>query len=353
MSDRQGYVSVTVPVRLVGSHGVSKPGFESAVQKGTLSTAVTAPAPGEAPFDRRFSATDLVVLGFEITSFEVSEPVEGWQELKVVFATAQTAEAIEQFLQRFANALTASFASGQRDPWYGNLVVEVGWGGMRLTRAAIPGVTTLGLHDSLSIAMEVNSPLSARALESLQDSSLTEIFVEGMRANRPRAKYISWFIMIEELERLATDPEFSHLFAPLFPKKEDRNAVAKASGLTGKPLERLRGFLGDPKHTVENRPEKLCALLQAIGIREVPALSTTTIIDVDLCQRLVDGRNALAHKGTKADEDLLYLVLFPLSCRVMEYLNTRGPGLRGANRVVGLFSPPSNDSPNGEMPVRT
>jgi len=322
MHNDLGYVSVTVPVRLVGSHGISRPGFQ-AVRKGALSTVVANPAHGNAPFVHCFSATDIIVLGVEIASFEVGEPAGGWQELKVAFVTEQTDGAIEGFLQRLADALTASFASGQLDPWYGNLVVEVGWGGMRLVRPPVPGVATLDLHDSLSMTSEEARPLSTQVLESLPDSDLTEIFVEGMRANRPKAKYISWFIMLEELERLATAAEFSHLCTPLFPTKAGRKEIAKASGLTGKQLERLQAFLGNPNHTAENRAEKLCALLNAIGITQVPALTTTTPIDVDLCQRLIDGRNALAHKGTKVDENLLYLVLFPLSCRVMEYLNTR------------------------------
>jgi hypothetical protein len=353
MSDQQVYVSVSVPVRLVGSHGISKPGFDSAT-KGLLSTAVADPRPGQAQFVHRFSANDMTVLGTKITSFDVADPAEGWQKLNVTFATEHTADAIQQFLQRWADALTVSFAAEQRDPWHGNLVVEVGWGQMRLNPAVVPGATNLHLHDSVSITVNEARPLSTEMLERLADSDLTEIFVEGMRANRPKAKYISWFIIIEEFERLATDAEFQGLFTSLFPKKkEERKAIAKASQLTGKPLERLQTFLGNPNLTVESRAEKLCALLKTIGITEVSALNTNTYIDVDLCQNLIDGRNALAHKGNKVEEHLLYKVLFPLSCRVMDYLNTRDGGLGNPDPAMGVLPSASSVILNGEMPSRT
>jgi len=325
MSESQGYTSVTVPVRLVASHGVSRPGFQS-VLKGAIASTVPNAAPGTDPFMMHFSAAHVVILGVEVDTFEVGPPVGGSQELAVIFAVEQSEKAIAGFLRHLADALTASFAADQKDPWYGNLVVEIGWAGMRLKRPfaqVASGVVPLDVHASVMMTSEEARPLTPGLLEALSESDLTEIFVEGMRANRPKAKYAAWFIMVEEFERLATEPEFSDRFMPLFPTKAGRKAVAKASGLTGKALERLQQFLGNPNHTVENRAEKLSSLLLAVGIAEVPSLVGKRAVNTTLCEQLIEGRNALAHKGKKVDEDLLYLVLFPLSLHLMNYLNGR------------------------------
>lgn len=163
--------------------------------------------------------------------------------------------------------------------------------------------------------------LTAQKLEALTTSYLTEIFVDGMRANQPKAKYSNWFILIEELERLATS-KFSCLFTPLFPKAE-RKMIAKASGLGGDQLDRLRNFLGSPNHTMENRAEKLYAILKEIRLTEFMVIGDKKInVDLSLCEKLIESRNSLAHKGTKVDEDLLYNSLFPLSFQVLGYLNS-------------------------------
>ncbi|HEY1936044.1 MAG TPA: hypothetical protein VGG99_28905 [Acetobacteraceae bacterium] len=322
MAEDESYISAKIPVRLTGSHGISRPGFKS-MRKGSLSTKLVNPSAGSPPFVHSFSATAITVLGFTIASFAVGEPADGWQELKVIFAKEQTALAIEGFVLRLADDLTAFFAPSQRDLLYGNLIVEVDWARMWLERASVPESDRLNVQDSVSVTVDEPHSLTPQLLESLTETDLTQVFVEGMRANRPKAKYISWFVMIEELERLAVTAKFSHLFERLFPKKADRNRIANASGLTGKPLERLRSFLGDPNHTVQSRAEKLQSLLQEVGIKELPTPNTTIVIDVNLCQKLINQRNNLAHKGTVVDEDLLYVVLFPLSCRVMEYLSSR------------------------------
>ncbi len=325
MDENQGYTSVTVPVRLVASHGLSRPGFESRL-RGALASSTANPAPGGDPFVMQFEAKDLTILGVDVAKFTVGSPahVGDPQELAVEFVAGQTEEAIESFLRCFADALTASFAADQRNPWYGNLVVEVVWAGMRVARPSTPGAVALNVHASMTMTSEEARPLTTQVLKSLADSDLTEIFVEGMRANRPKAKYASWFIMVEEFERLATDSEFSSRFTPLFPTKAERRQVATASGLAGNALKRLQQFLGNPNHTLENRAEKLASLLQAVGITEIPTIKDGSIaLDVAICDRLIDGRNALAHKGKSVDQDLLYTVLFPLSLRLMNYLDRR------------------------------
>jgi hypothetical protein len=115
--------------------------------------------------------------------------------------------------------------------------------------------------------------------------------------------------------------DFSSFFTPLFPKGS-RKEITKASGLDGNSLGRLKSFLGDPKHTVENRAEKLTFMLKKIGIVDVQTLSSTIPMTLELSEKLISNRNNVAHKGSKVDEDLLYNILFPVSYRVMHYLNT-------------------------------
>jgi hypothetical protein len=109
MTEEKSYISVTVPIRLAGSHGTSRRGFES-VRKGSLSTKAVNPPPRSAPFVQSFSATAITVLGFAIASLAVSKPSEGWQKLKVTSVKKQTALAIGSFVLRLADALAASFA---------------------------------------------------------------------------------------------------------------------------------------------------------------------------------------------------------------------------------------------------
>jgi hypothetical protein len=102
----------------------------------------------------------------------------------------------------------------------------------------------------------------------------------------------------------------------------ERDAIAKASGLARDQLKRLKDFLGNPSHTVQNRAEKLFAILGAINLHEFTIIGDKKItVDLKLVRQLIKGRNKLAHKGSEVDENLLYNVLFPISLRVLPYLN--------------------------------
>ena len=311
------FISANVPIRIAGSHGQNVPGFKS-TRDGVFVSIVPEPP----HFTKQFLATDVTVLAVALETFAIEPPgANGWQKLEVAFKERQTKESVIAFLERLSTALTALSSAGQRDPWYGNLVVEMDWFSLQFEKPRTAAMA-IDARGQLAMTSEDFTVLTAEKIEALGISDLTEIFVDGMRANQPKSKYLNWFIPLEELENLAST-DFSHLFTPLFPKTE-RSEIAKASKLTGGQLNRLKNFLGSPNHTVQNRNEKLSTILHAIGICELTTIKETKVpVDVTLCGRLTQGRNSLAHKGTKVDEDLLYNVLFPLSQRVLAYLDGR------------------------------
>ncbi len=327
------YIAVSVPIRLIGSHSLSLPGFK-AVREGFFASFPPDAPPEAEDFVRRFSAGGITVLGAELSVFEVGEPASSWQKLRVSFSEARSAEAIKAFLRSLADVLTVALVPEQMDPWYGNLVVEIDWTGMRPEE--MPS-SDLNSPSEVSMAMEYHHrfALTAELLEALATSDRTEIFADGMRANQPKAKYANWFIPLEDLEDLARS-DFKHLFTPLFPQPV-REAVVKdvkEGGLIEPALGRLQSYLGKPELTVENREEKLYAILKEIGLTDFSVAQTRVTVDLKLCERLIRTRNRLAHKGTRVEEDLLYNVLYPLSFRVIAYLNARPkrPRRRRADR---------------------
>lgn len=312
------FVSVSVAIRLIGSHGVNVPGYQFSRHGG-----FAAFSENGADVRETFSFSDITVLDLKLDTFLVGPPSkhepQGWQALTVHFKEPQISTAIEKFLRDLATALTASFASRQRDPWNGNLVVDIDWSGVRLNRP--PAAASIEPYAFTRITSKESRLLTAQQLESLGTSYLTEIFVEGMRAAQPKAKYSNWFIPIEELERLATS-KFSSLFTPLFTAAEQERIV-KESRLAGSQLDQLKRFLRSPTNTVQSRAEKLYAILIKIGLIEFEVLENKKVnVDLCMCKTLINTRNSLAHKGSKIDEDLLYNVLFPLSFIVVKYLST-------------------------------
>jgi len=314
------FVSVTIQIRLTASHGFNEPGFQSS-SSGTFSTPIE-----DAPhYVETVSHNSITVLGLELVTFSIAAPTNrephGWQSMTINFREPQTDKAIQTFLSNLAIAITASLAPSQRDPWYGNLFVDIDWFSIHLNPLS-SGAGNIDVSARMQMTAKHHQTLPVETLEGLTVSGLTEIFVDGMRSNQPKSKYSNWFIPLEELEQLATT-DFKTLFTPLFPSTS-RAGVAKASGLTGTHLERLKGFLGNPNHTVQGRSEKLFEILKSLELLEIPTIKEEKItLDLKYCNRLIQGRNSLAHKGTKVDEDLLYNVLFPLSFRVLNYLITR------------------------------
>ena len=103
------FVSVNVPVRLIGSHGRNLPGFKSA-RHGTFVSAIDDPP----HFIEQVSFSNLTVLTVALDNLSIGLPSadnpSGWQNLTVCFKAPQSGEAIQAFVTNLAIALSASYA---------------------------------------------------------------------------------------------------------------------------------------------------------------------------------------------------------------------------------------------------
>lgn len=293
-------------LRLITSHNIAEPGFESQREAFFIESGASHDAA-----ERTIEIRDLAVLGVELATFRMEAPSNSARRVVVKFERRMTEADALSFMQRLADAWSASLASGQGDAWYGNLHVEVLGASVKIVTAKSSG---LGEHLHLTTRQSIE--VGRSVLEGLRWSPLTDIFVEGMRAPQPKSKFLFWFVILEELEQR---PEFRPLFAPMFSDSEKAALLVAVSG-NAAATSRLKGLLNSPAATVEGRATKLERILQEIGATHARGLGGDTPVDGALCRRLIEQRNCVAHKGARIDKDLLCRVLFPLSQLALAYI---------------------------------
>jgi hypothetical protein len=300
-----------VPVRFVSSHGIESPGFQSR-RRGFFwhDTGALREEP--------FSFEDGDVLGTAVRRLSLVHRGNGNYLLALDFVDPRTMDEAEDFLRCLMDAFTVSMASGQRDPWYGNLSLDANFAGLRDATPRAPGV--FSIQASSGMTSEEFIPITREVLEALTWSPLTKLFAEGMRATQPKSKFLFWFVILEELE---SRKEFKKLFAPLF--SADEKKVLRQSALSSEAAQRLDGLLNNPLATQQGRHEKLLTILRTIGLGTVKAANRETILDETICRSLIKQRNNIAHKGANIDPDELYVVLFPLAQGALNYLLTQSP----------------------------
>lgn len=171
------------------------------------------------------------------------------------------------------------------------------------------------IAEDLALESTTAIPVDRQSVMSLVVSPLSQIFAEGMRNPDPKMKYISWFVVIEELEQLFT-------FDPLFSSAEVSQITA-AVPLSKAQENRLRGLMGGRGVTVLGRAEKLYDILSTNGMGSVKNISGSTALTLATCQQLIRQRNLVAHKGTAIDTGLLYNILFPLAIEALAYIEQR------------------------------
>lgn len=303
-------LGVRAPVSLKGSHGLEKPGFQSA-QTGIFREVGASTQEPPQPIE----IDDVTILGLALSHFRLTSIADDRFDLRLNFAEPlPEAEAFE-FLQQLADAWSLTFAPTQRDGWHGNLYVHISWSGVEAIETHGPMIVgSLGLQARRTVWVD------KAFLETLHWSPLVDVFVEGMKAAQPKSKFLFWFVILEELERR---DEFAELFTPVF-NNEDKAAVHKALAGKNQALNRLKSLLNNPAVTTESRAEKLCRILHHIGIEELSTISEDVMsVDLALCADLIKQRNQVAHKGSKISEFSLYMVLFPLSQRALTYMLSR------------------------------
>jgi hypothetical protein len=295
-----------VPIRFVSSHGISRPGFQSHL-KGLFWHA------GAALEATPFDLADLDILDVPVRRLSLAHRGRGDYLLSLEFSAARSMQDAEDFIRSVMDAFTVSMAGGQTDPWYGNLLLEAGWSGLRNSTPKPPG--EFAPEVSTGLTSEELIPVSEAALRALRWSPLTQIFAEGMRAAQPSSKFLFWFVILEELEKRE---EFKGMFNPLFSTEESEQLLQASLSRAAK--DRLKQLLSSPTATQQGRPEKLAAILRTIGLGEVKTHHKTVAVDEAVCRSLIKQRNNVAHKGATIDLDQLYTVLFPLAQGALTYL---------------------------------
>lgn len=260
--------------------------------------------------------TNVDLLGIRIERLEIGPRKDEWQLMELRFAAPHDLEQIDAFLLELADAITVDMAPGQLEGYNGNYHAIVRLPQLEVVDPCTPP-NTLIIVDSISMTRTQGVSLYADMLGKLTFSPLGRIFAEGVRSADPKMKYISWFVVLEELEGR---PEFA--FDPLFSTTEvDR--IVKASALNPVQTSRLRGALTGKSVTVKGRSEKLADILVRIGMTTIKTIKGPIAVTEGLCRALIKQRNTVAHKGTKNDNDLLHNALFPLAIGALAYIEGR------------------------------
>jgi hypothetical protein len=309
--DRRIVLGLEAPLRLMASHDIAHPGFQS-TRRGEFVDL------GASSEDRSAEIVlrDLTILGVPLARFTLESPSGDVRRLRIDFDRATTEADAFNFLQQFADAWSATLAGGQRDPWYGNLYVDIRWAGVKTFTAQSGGI---GIETSLKMTSIDGVAVAPGPLSDLRWSPLTDVFVEGMKATQPKSKFLFWFVILEELEKRE---EFLSLFTPMF-SREEKAQLQEVVRSNGAALKRLNGLLNNPATTLEGRAAKLARIVDAVGGSSINGLSGPILVDQARCAALIEQRNKVAHKGSSINKDLLYTVLFPLSHAALSYILDR------------------------------
>jgi len=299
---------IRVPIRIEASPGMDVRGFSSS------STGFLCAAPiteGHAP---GCVLTNVKMLGVTIDRLEIGALKNDWQAMELEFARPMKLDEIDSFLTRFADSFSVDLARNQKDPLHGMLTVTV-----RLTELEILDLNShssqIIVIDGLSIVSKTAIAVDPERLPNYQGSALSQIFAEGMRNPDPKMKYISWFVVLEELEKL-----FS--FPPLFSTAEISQITAAVT-LTPAQEMRLRNMMKGPGVTILSRAEKLYDILSKNGMGTVININGVATITLNVCKDLIQQRNLVAHKGSTVDTNTLYDILFPLAIEALAYIERR------------------------------
>jgi len=244
-SDERTVYGLEAPLRLAASHDIAEPGFQSA-RRGEF----VLMGPSSQDAFTEIVLRDLTILGVPLAKFVLQSPSGDTRLLRVDFDRAMTEADAFSFIQRLADSWSATLADGQRDPWYGNLYVDIRWAGVK-TITAKSG----GFEASTEMTSIEGVAVAPALLSALRWSPLSDVFVEGMKASQPKSKFLFWFVILEELEKRE---EFLSLFRPMF-SAEEKEQLQDAVRLNGPALQRLNGLLNNPTTTLEGRPAKLAA----------------------------------------------------------------------------------------------
>ncbi len=308
-SDERTVYGLEAPLSLVASHDIARPGFQSARQGEFVPMRGSSQdAAAEIVF------RDLAIFGVPLAKFVLQRPRGDSRLLRVDFDRAMTEAAAFSFIQKLADAWSVTLADRQRDPWYGNLYVDIRWARVK-TLTAQKGSTEVSTQMTSIESVVVTTEL----LSALRWSPLTDVFVEGMKASQPKSKFLFWFVILEELERRE---EFSSLCMPMF-SADEKVQLQEVVRSNSTALQRLNSFLNNPTTTCESRSEKLVRIVDALGSSSIGGPSGPVLVDQTCCDSLIKQRNRIAHKGSSIDTKLLYTVLFPLSRIALKYILDR------------------------------
>ncbi|WP_156470020.1 hypothetical protein [Acetobacter cerevisiae] len=302
-----------MPIRIEASPGMDVRGFSSS-STGFLCTpsATGQHAPG-------CILTSVTILGVTIARLEIGAVENDWQSMELEFSAPMKLDEIDSFLTRFADSFSVDMAKKQITPLHGMLTVTV-----RLTELVVldPNDQSgqITITDDLNITSKTATPVDPLCLQTFQGSALSQIFAEGMRNPDPKMKYISWFVVLEELEKLFSFPS-------LFSSSEISQITAAVT-LTPAQTTRLSNMMKGPGVTVLSRSEKLYDILSNNNMGTVININGTKTIDINDCKKLIKQRNLVAHKGTTVDTHTLYDILFPLAIEALAYIEGRNRPVR-------------------------
>lgn len=302
--------AIRVPVQVATSHGIDSRGLKAG-SDGFFCLPPNAQVPTGI-----VEVEDVEILGRRIERLTIGAVEAGWQAMELRFAQARSLKEIDDFLAELADAMTVDMAPMQFNGYYGNYHAVIRVAGLEVLDPP-RSASAIMMVDTIEMTCSQGISVYRAQIERLSTSPLGRIFAEGMRSADPKMKYVSWFVVLEELEKRK---EFA--FDPLFSPTEIQEIVSGAA-LAPAQATRLTSALNSPSMTLKGRPEKLADILGRIGLAEVQTIKGPIAIAEPICRDLIKQRNTVAHKGSAIDTDLLHNVLYPLAIGALAYMEGR------------------------------
>lgn len=252
---------------------------------------------------------ELRSLGVDLKKFSLIPHTNIRASLKFETDFFQSEEEVVQYLVRFESALSTHYGKNYQGGYYGTPFVEVDYFTVQITN---PDDKRIIVADRFSMRSENPLLVSTGILTNLFYNPIVSLYNDGLRAQDPKSKFLSWFTIIEEF--LEKNKTLTSKFQSRF-SDDEKAKIRDFSRQFGKNRSLLTDII---RFTKLSRHEKLSTILTDIGIAAVGRGDQEIAITPSTCKMLIDDRNRLFHEGKFFDELRLYNLLFPLVTSIVE-----------------------------------
>ena len=299
-------IKITCPFSLPSSHEIHEVGF-----RGDNKIRLTLPFRREG------------FLGVVGTSLEINQGEDG-KYFFVIESDSLDQEVTQvKYLKRAAEFLSFLINKKEHNPHYGTNFIKLEWFDFKavmIQENDEPFTDVIHLSDALALSSTRTVTLEEGEESQGTYHDIMQFYFDGLRAEHKKSKYFHWFLILEDLEH---SEKYKALFNPnkLFDENETQQLKEVANKMNNGAKK--GAVLNLLSRTKEFRSYKLHKLINEFGITSISALGKTYDISEEKIKQVIDGRNALFHRGSDFPELILWNILFPLVTKIVEHVSRK------------------------------